>query len=312
MTKISIIIPVFNTQEYIERCIDSVLSQVEVDLECIVVDDCSTDRSVQIVQQYSDPRLRFIAHERNRGQGAARNSGLEIARGEWILYLDSDDSLPQRTLLKMLQAASPEVDIVQGGFNRISPQREWQTLYTPSHYTSHTQITQSFEKLNWTNVTAKLINIRIATIPFDETVIYEDTLWCVQAYPMLENIVVIDTAVYNHYIRAGSTMQSRSTPRKIESQLFIIAQITSQNPCLGLQQMGTYLALNLIKNLYMGEYSSSYRQTIIQKLGDTGVRRMSINRKSLPRFTWILSLGFRSGSAKYEQTLCRLYGELSK
>jgi glycosyltransferase involved in cell wall biosynthesis len=93
MTKISVIIPVYNAQEFLERCLDSVLSQTINSIEVICIDDCSTDHSFEILNQYAqkDIRLKCFRNDLNIGQGLTRNKGLDIARGEYISFVDCDD-----------------------------------------------------------------------------------------------------------------------------------------------------------------------------------------------------------------------------
>ena len=90
--KVSVIIPVFNSERYLRQCLDSVLCQSMQDFEIICVDDGSTDGSKSIIEEYSqmDPRI-ILVSQGNRGGGAARNTGMEIARGEYLYFLDADD-----------------------------------------------------------------------------------------------------------------------------------------------------------------------------------------------------------------------------
>lgn len=92
MPKISIIIPVYNVEKYLPKCLDSVLNQTFQDYEMILVDDGSTDRSGEICEEYAarDSRIR-VFHQENQGVSAARNHGLEAVRGEWIGFMDADD-----------------------------------------------------------------------------------------------------------------------------------------------------------------------------------------------------------------------------
>ena len=88
---LSIIVPIYNAEKYLKECIDSVLLQKDFnDYELICVDDGSTDSSLDILRSYSDPRLIILTHE-NQGAGVARNKGVEIAQGDYIMFLDSDD-----------------------------------------------------------------------------------------------------------------------------------------------------------------------------------------------------------------------------
>lgn len=91
MLKVSVIIPAFNTEKYIEQSIRSALSQTLENIEVIVVDDCSTDNTVKVVQGISDPRLKLLRSSQNRGAGATRNIALKVAQGKWVAVLDSDD-----------------------------------------------------------------------------------------------------------------------------------------------------------------------------------------------------------------------------
>ena len=92
MCKISIIVPVYNVENYISRCIDSILSQTFADWECLLIDDGSTDNSGDICDAYSKKDQRFIVcHKENGGVSSARNEGIEMSKGEWITFIDADD-----------------------------------------------------------------------------------------------------------------------------------------------------------------------------------------------------------------------------
>ena len=90
--KISVIIPVYNVEKYLRECLESILNQTFQDFEIICVDDGSTDRSLDILQEYKRKDDRFvILQQRHAGAGAARNHGLKLAEGKYIQFLDSDD-----------------------------------------------------------------------------------------------------------------------------------------------------------------------------------------------------------------------------
>ena len=95
MIKISIIIPVYNTEKYLKKCLDSIINQTLKSLEIICIDDCSTDNCLHILKEYQlkDNRIKIIEQKENKGQGVARNLGLNIAEGEYIMFLDPDDWL---------------------------------------------------------------------------------------------------------------------------------------------------------------------------------------------------------------------------
>jgi len=93
MPKVSVIIPVYNTEKYLRKCLDSVLNQTLSDIEIICIDDCSTDGSLAVLKEYaaSDSRIKIIEFKENKGAGAARNAGIKTATGEYIGFVDSDD-----------------------------------------------------------------------------------------------------------------------------------------------------------------------------------------------------------------------------
>lgn len=96
MVKVSVVVPVYNVEAYIAETIESILRQTYVDLELIIVDDASQDRSIEICQQFKDPRIKII-RQHNRGLAGARNTGIRHAKGEYIALLDSDDLwLPEK------------------------------------------------------------------------------------------------------------------------------------------------------------------------------------------------------------------------
>lgn len=101
---ISVIVPVYKAENYLHRCVDSLLAQTFTDFEVLLVDDGSPDRSGKICDEYAQKDKRIIViHQENKGVSAARNTGLSMAKGEWINFVDSDDMLPIDSLYNMSQ-----------------------------------------------------------------------------------------------------------------------------------------------------------------------------------------------------------------
>jgi glycosyltransferase involved in cell wall biosynthesis len=111
--QVSVVMPVFNRQQYVGAAIESILAQTITDFELIIVDDGSTDQSMAVIQGYRDPRIRLIHFSQNKGVSAARNIGNEVARGTYIAVMDSDDIALPRRLEKQLafMRTHPDVDI---------------------------------------------------------------------------------------------------------------------------------------------------------------------------------------------------------
>ena len=106
---VSVVIPAFNCEKYIAECIDSVLNQSYQDFEIIIIDDGSTDGTVKTVSGYEDDRIKLFHQEGNSGSGAARNYGVEKASGQWIAFVDADDTWLPDKLQKQLAECSGQV-----------------------------------------------------------------------------------------------------------------------------------------------------------------------------------------------------------
>ncbi len=117
--KVSIIVPVYKAEQFIHRCIDSILFQNYTNFECLLIDDGSPDKSGDICDQYAqkDSRIKTI-HKDNGGVSSARNLGLSIANGDWICFLDSDDYWDSASFLNMIEQIKDDVDIVHFGYSK--------------------------------------------------------------------------------------------------------------------------------------------------------------------------------------------------
>ncbi len=124
MPQISIVVPVYNVEKYIARCIDSIQRQTFTDWELILVDDCGNDRSMDIVKQYAkdDSRIIFIESNANVGPMTARDKGCRLSTGEYITFVDGDDTLPKDALDTLYKSSvRTGADIVVGNAMRIFP-----------------------------------------------------------------------------------------------------------------------------------------------------------------------------------------------
>lgn len=135
--KVSIILPVYNVEKYIEKCLDSILVQTLSDFEIIAVNDASTDNSLSILQKYAykDNRIIIIEHKKNWGTMVARESGYVKASGDYLVFIDSDDMLPINALHDLFHAAVTEnADLVIGNYAYIDKQGELHTCQQPLRY----------------------------------------------------------------------------------------------------------------------------------------------------------------------------------
>lgn len=134
MPKISVIVPIYNVENYIRRCLQSIMNQSLSDIEIIVVDDCTLDNSMKIIRELSetDSRIRIVSHDKNMGLMWTRMSGYKVASGDYICFCDSDDFLPDNTLQLLYdRAKTTEADIVAGTILYVKTNgenEEWKSI----------------------------------------------------------------------------------------------------------------------------------------------------------------------------------------
>ena len=125
--KLSILVPIYNVSKYLTECLDSLQAQTVQDMEIICINDASTDRSVNILEEYQkiDDRFVIISNQKSAGPSVARNKGIELARGKYILFVDSDDFVAPNLLKETVEYAEKE-DLEELHFNyEIITGKEW-------------------------------------------------------------------------------------------------------------------------------------------------------------------------------------------
>lgn len=223
MPLISVIIPVFNGESYLRSCLESVLSQTLADFEAIVVDDGSTDGSSRICDEFSarDDRIRVI-HQFNQGVSAARNAGLELATGQYIFFIDGDDTIVPETLESLYDAASDgDYDIAASGYSLVKETGEAENHVVVSGSSSVFSGDSIIEWMLsdadtvWFVCWGKLIHRRLLfpsgelSIRF-EKIMQEDMLFCMTLYLRAAAIVYLDKVLYRYIDRADSLSKRKS------------------------------------------------------------------------------------------------------
>lgn len=226
-SRLSIIIPVYNAEEYLDRCLTSILEQEFVSYEVILIDDGSTDSSPMICDRYSssDPRFRTV-HKPNGGVSSARNVGLELAKGEYVMFLDSDDALLPYALDDIMDVVAGD-DMIIGGYAvfvggipvkdvRPAACRSYRGADFPLFFQEN--IRRNCEMLDapW----AKLFKRKaIGSVRFNEDLSYaEDKLFVFTVMSRCSSIMTFPAAVCAYHMRPGSLGSDISSDRHI-SQL---------------------------------------------------------------------------------------------
>lgn len=214
---VSIIVPVYNTSAYIERCIRSIISQTYQDkLECILVDDCGTDNSIELAEKLiaeNDSRVCFkiIRHDKNRGLSAARNTGLKVSTGDYLYFLDSDDEIT-KDCIEMLVSPLVEnnYDMVIGEIKILGDEvlhqllqlklKDGTVLYQP-------QILKTYRK-KWCMIAQNKLYrkhfIEDNQLHFKEGIAFEDELWSLECACLMKSMRVVGTVTNFYYIHGDN------------------------------------------------------------------------------------------------------------
>lgn len=209
MKKISIIIPVFNCEKYIIDCLDSVNNQ-SIDnklYEVIIVNDGSKDNSESLIKDYiKDKKNYILIGQKNKGLSEARNNGLIKSKGDYIFFLDGDDTIPKKSLeLLYNNITKYDCDVVIGGmenYNSIGTYDNYTKKYIKN--TLNTNYKKYKNILNLVHAPGKLYKKEVINdIKFIKNVKHEDNYFTLSIYLNCNNINIIDAIVYNHRIREG-------------------------------------------------------------------------------------------------------------
>ena len=221
--KISVIIPVYNAESTLRRCVDSVLAQTFTDFECLLINDGSKDKSGAICDEYArkDSRVK-VFHKENGGVSAARNVGLDNARGEWVTFVDSDDYYDLKALDIYLKYTrmSGDISIIRAGYNSISALEstsiscnELSIFDCTGEVFSFIENTRYYGFL-WNSLFRKN---EIANLRFDDTINWsEDHIFSAMAVYNCKKIVFVPDIVYNHIIHVSDSLSSPKDPYMIQ------------------------------------------------------------------------------------------------
>ena len=218
--KLSVIVPVYNTSKYLNKCIDSILNQTFKDIELILVDDGSTDNSYSILEDYKNkyPKKIVLLQKENGGQGSARNLGLKSAKGDYITFVDSDDTIDKNMYEEMYNlAVEGNYDIVICGL---------QDYYEKNNSTQKVSLNLSKDAFikdalikSVPSVVNKLYKRSLfqkSKVVFNEKIWYEDYPYSMELVVNAKKIGYIDKYFYQYFHRATSTMHNENIKRNLD------------------------------------------------------------------------------------------------
>lgn len=275
---LSVIIPVYNVEAYIGKCLDSVVQMAENDLTCeiIVVNDGTPDHSMDVVEAY---RTRYsnikIVNQKNQGLGAARNRGLKEAKGEYVYFLDSDDYIDYKAFCSLFdKGRMADTDVIVGDLWQIVDGVKKDVSYKiktevdilangndffAQYYRSciNTVVVRSIYKRNF------LINHNLL---FSEHIFFEDTNWTPKVLLTADSVLYSPIVFYYYVIRDGSIIQTDFSEKKMDDSLFVFEDLLkhAEGQSSGVQKELGYIAVIGIF-VAIGRYLRSHKMNTSKK-----------------------------------------------
>ncbi len=245
MPLVSIIVPIYNVEQYLAECLDSLVNQTLKDIEIICVNDGSPDNSADIVREYiqADSRIKLIEQE-NRGLSGARNTGLKVAKGEYVYFMDSDDWLESDAMDICYQVAVTKgVDVVffdaiafkdgvdddvgdmPDDYNRALALSEVANKRIRAKKLFMQMINNSTMRSSvWLNFIKRKLLLE-NRLYFEEGLIHEDELFTPQLYALASTMMYIPCMFFHRRVRPGSIMTSVKIEKTLESLCHIISEL---------------------------------------------------------------------------------------
>ena len=238
---VSVIVPIYNVEKYLNKCIESIINQTYKNLEIILIDDGSTDKSGKICDRFEkkDNRIKVI-HQKNAGVSSARNTGIDSADGLWIAFIDSDDWVEENYIKNLIENTSKDVDVVQCGYYRIVEEKKEQIncagkleIKNADEFLNGCLNPQTAYGLCHMKIIRKSI---INDIRFNEKIVVcEDALFNIQISRNMKYFKMIKQPLYNYRINRDSVVRryDENYPEKYKKALKVI---------------GDYLRINYTNN----------------------------------------------------------------
>ena len=207
---ISVIVPVYNVEEYLEECLESIRHQSYTDIEVILVNDGSTDSSKEICERFCQADSRFkLINQENQGQSVARNRGVKESVGQFIMFVDSDDVINTNVLEVLLPYMKTDVDIVECRMTRKKEEfflNKTSTIVFEGNSKEAILNCIAFKEVKYCAFKKLYRREIVEKIPFLEGYIYEDVFTGINYLKHIRKIVVIDYIGYYYRVRPNSTM----------------------------------------------------------------------------------------------------------
>lgn len=214
LPKISIIVPVYNVKKYLQKCLESILTQTFNDFECILIDDASTDSSFEICKQYAikDNRIKLLQNATNQGSSKTRKIALPHAHADYVIYFDGDDWIEINMLEKMyIKAISNNYDIVWCNYfsekDTSKPQKEQIRSTNKINFLKEIFTERDFTSALWNKLIKREILLKVKFPTANQS---EDIPITLQLIYYADTIAFIDDVLYHHFVNMDSLTKSES------------------------------------------------------------------------------------------------------
>lgn len=300
---VSIIVPFFNVEQYIGSCIESIFKQDYKNIELILIDDCGSDNSSKMVEEYQQKApsyidYRILKHPHNKGLSAARNTGSKVAHGDYILYVDSDDRLFPDSISSMLdQALKNDADMVVGDYVSVRdndvvdstvPTNTAEGVISGTINILECYCRHGFYMMAWNKLVRASI-LKDNHVEFIEGIIHEDNPWSMHLAFLMKRIVVFRKNTYVYTVRPGSIVTDSKIEKKRKSWYrgllsyvkdidehpqfqdnyafheFVVSEILSYLYFVG-NNFNRQVTLSILRDLDVLSYDCKYRSPLAKSL----------------------------------------------
>ena len=254
---ISIIIPVYNAEKYLGRCLDSILNQTYANLEVVLIDDGSKDSSGEICKKYAEKDSRIVyLYQENQGAGATRRKGVEIAKGDYIFFIDSDDYLELDALDSLMKEFNDEIDCVVGQHERFGEVADIKQVVFPVGIISvienrevglvketlHSAFGQElWNKLYRAEIVKSAFSTRKITVPYGE-----DSLYLIELYIRMRAVKCVDKLTYHYEFRPDSLARSTANLKLLDDFANECVNVKATIEKFGMQEVEPLLFLQIL------------------------------------------------------------------
>ena len=333
MELISVIIPVFKVEKYLARCLDSVVNQTYKNLEIILVDDGSPDKSGNICDEYAkiDTRIKVI-HKKNGGVSSARNVGISIATGEYIGFVDSDDWLEPDMYEKLMEYAKKDgSDITRIRYYKVYEDRKECPNYL-CNIDGKIDLSDKKEEILSCLFSGRLHaylwlllikkeHLR-KMVNFDSNVaMREDLIWFTELVCLATSISIYDIPLYNYYQNVNSATNFEGyKKRNLENMLVVVKKLEKilKKYNLYTQKLRTIIQKEffwrILSDITYIAYDCKDKETALELLSNNEIRDflLSVNKKNLPIKNRIFYTLIKTNCKKLSYCFCILRGAIKK